>query len=175
MIKQFTISIFTENKIGLMNRITIIFTRRRLNIERITVSESELKGVARITIVVNSTRDAVDKVSRQVEKLTEVLKAFVHEDHEVIYQEMALYKMSTKTFSPATAEKFVKENNARILAKESDYLVIEKTGTAEETEQLFHKLEKYGVLEFARSGRVAITKPMKELKTYLKELEIDLV
>ncbi|MBL7891415.1 MAG: acetolactate synthase small subunit [Bacteroidia bacterium] len=175
MTKQFTVSVFTENKIGLMNRITIIFTRRRMNIERITVSESEVKGVARITIVVNTTRDAVDKLARQVEKLTEVLKAFVHEDHEVIYQEMALYKMSAKTLSHAAAAEFVKENNARILVEEPEYIVIEKTGTKEETEKLFHELEKFGVLEFARSGRVVVTKPMKELKTYLNELEIELV
>lgn len=171
MKKQYTISIFTENHIGLLNRVTIIFTRRHLNIESITASESEVKDVHRYTIVLNATRDQVEKVVQQIEKLVEVLKAFVHEEEEVVHQEIALYKMSTKTLVNNNVERIVRENNARILTVSSEYLVIEKTGHKQETQQLFEKLEKYGVLEFARSGRVAVTKPMKELTTYLKELE----
>jgi acetolactate synthase-1/3 small subunit len=172
MKKQYTLSIFTENKIGLLNRITIIFTRRHLNIERITVSESEVKDVYRFTVVVNSTKERVDKALGQIEKQIEVLKGFVHEEEEVIYQELALYKMSTKTFTNTELEKIVKENGVRVLVKESEYVVLEKTGHKEETQELLEKLQVYGVLEFSRSGRVAVTKPMKELKTYLKELEI---
>ena len=171
MKKQYTLSIFTENQIGLLNRVTIIFTRRHLNIESITASESEIRDVHRYTIVLNASRDQVDKVVRQIEKLVEVLKAFVHEEEEVVHQEIALYKMSTKVLVNVNVEKIIRENNARILTLAPDYLVIEKTGHKEETQRLFEKLEKYGVLEFARSGRVAVTKPMKELTTYLKELE----
>ena len=171
MKKQYTLSIFTENHIGLLNRVTIIFTRRHLNIESITASESEIKDVHRYTIVLNTSKEQVDKVVRQIEKLVEVLKAFVHEEEEVVHQEIALYKMSTKVLVNVNVETIIRENNARILTLAPEYLVIEKTGHKEETQLLFEKLEKYGVLEFARSGRVAVTKPMKELTTYLKELE----
>jgi acetolactate synthase I/III small subunit len=170
--KEFTLSIFTENKIGLLNRITIIFTRRHLNIESITASECEIPGVFRYTIVLNATRDQVNKVVSQIEKLVEVLKAFVHEESEVVHQEIALYKISTKKLeNDGALEKLVRDNYARVLSVAPEYIVIEKTGHKKETQELFLKLEKYHVLEFARSGRIAVTKPMKELTTYLQELE----
>jgi acetolactate synthase I/III small subunit len=167
----YTISIFTENKIGILNRITIIFTRRHLNIDSITASESEVKGVYRYTIVLTCTNEQVKKVVAQIEKLVDVLKAFVHEEHEVVHQEIALYKVRTSIMSNGNLEKIVRENHARILTVEPDFLVIEKTGHLEETQYLFEQLHTFGVLEFARSGRVAVTKPMKELSTYLEELE----
>lgn len=173
MEKQFTLSIFTENKIGLLNRITIIFTRRRLNIERITVSESELEGIYRFTIVVKTTRDRAEKAMRQIEKLIDVIKAFVHEEEEVIHQELALYKISTKKFTRDEQQLVLKETGVRILVSEPEYIVLEHTGHKEKNQLLLDTFQqKYGVLEFSRSGRVAVTKPMKELKTYLQELEI---
>src|SRR5690554_160829 len=89
MEKTYTVSVFTENSIGMMNRVTIIFTRRHLNIDSITASESEVKGVFRYTIVLRTTREQVDKVIGQLEKLIDVFKAFVHEDSEVVHQEIA--------------------------------------------------------------------------------------
>ena len=169
--KQYTISIFTKDTIGLLNRVTIVFTRCHLNIESITASESEVKGIHRYTIVLNARRDEVDKIAGKIEKLVEVLKAFVHEEEEVVHQEIALYKMSTKALINVDIEKIIRQNNARILTLTAEYLVIEKTGHKKETQRLFEELEKGGVLEFARSGRVAVTKPMKELAYYLHELE----
>ena len=80
----FTVSIFTENTIGMLNRITIIFTRRHLNIDSITASETEVKNVHRYTIVLRTNREQIDKVVGQIDKLIDVLKAFVHEDNEVV-------------------------------------------------------------------------------------------
>lgn len=170
--KLLTLSIFTENKIGLLSRITIVFTRRHLNIESITASESEVKDVHRYTIVCKTTREKIDKVVKQIEKIVEVFKAFVHEEDEVIHQEIALYKLKTLALAKENnIEKIVRDNHARILSVAPEYIVIEKTGHKHETQALFKTLEPFGVLEFARSGRVAITKPMKELSTYLKEFE----
>ena len=70
-------------------------------------------------------------------------------------------------------EKVIRENHARILTVDPNFIVIEKAGHEKETQNLFEKLKPFGILEFARSGRVAVTKPMKELSTYLKELEIE--
>lgn len=170
--KLLTLSIFTENKVGMLNRITIVFTRRHLNIESITASESEVKDVHRYTIVCKTTREKIDKVVKQIEKIVEVFKAFVHEEDEVIHQEIALYKLKTLALADGNnIEKIVRDNHARILAVAPEYIVIEKTGHKHETQALFKNLEPFGILEFARSGRVAITKPMKELTTYLKEFE----
>ena len=168
---RFTISIFTEDFIGLLNRVSIVFTRRHLNIESITASESEIKGVHRYTIVLTTTEEQVIKVVKQLEKLVDVLKAFYHTDEETIYQEIALYKLNTQAFSQGDAERLVRVHHARILTVAQDYTVLEKTGYKEETQAFFEALKPIGVLEFARSGRVAITKPMKELAAYLDELE----
>ncbi len=170
MEKTFTISVFTENSVGMLNRITIIFTRRHLNIESITASESEIANVFRYTIVLKTTDEQVNKVIGQIEKLIEVLKAFVHEDDDIVHQEIALYKVKMNHASSNELEKVIRENYARILAIDPHYIVIEKTGHTTETQSLFDKLKSFGILEFARSGRVAVTKPMKELSQYLKEI-----
>ncbi len=171
MEKQFTLSIFTENRIGLLNRITIIFTRRHLNIDSITASESEVHGIYRYTIVLQTTEDQIKKVVGQIEKLIEVIKAFYSTEDEVIHQEMALYKVSTKYLSNnAELEMIIRNSNSRVLSIEDGYFVLEKTGYKRETQELFNKLEPFGVLQFARSGRVAITKHRKELTNYLKDL-----
>lgn len=169
--KIYTISIFTENVVGMLNRISIIFTKRHLNIESITASESEVKGVYRYTIVIETTHAQVKKVIGQIEKLVEVLKAFEHEEHEIVQQEIALYKVKTEKLNALDIERVIRENHARILTVDRDYIVIEQTGHKSETEILFERLKPFGILEFACSGRVAVTKPMKELTVYLQELE----
>ena len=172
MKKKYTLSVFTENHIGLLNRVTVIFTRRHINIESITASESEIKGVYRYSIVVICAHKQINNLVKQLEKLVDVLKAFFYEDTNTVYQEIALYKVGTKSFQKAgKMESIVRKHNARILTVEEKFSVIEKTGHHWETQSLFKDLEPLGVLEFARSGRVAITRPMKMLSTYLKELD----
>ena len=166
----FNISIFTENSIGILNRITIIFTRRHLNIESITASVSEMEGVYRYTIVVNTSLDQVKKVVGQIEKQVEVLKAFYHVDDEVVYQEIALYKVATNKLLNGSSERILRAHNARILTIEGGFTIIEKTGHPEELKRLFNELKGFGILEYVKSGRVAISKPMKTLETYLNEL-----
>ncbi len=164
MIQTYTITAFSENHIGLLNRITIIFTRRHVNIESLTVSESAIPGIHKFTIVVKETKEKVEKVVRQIEKLVEVLKAFYHPDEEVIHQEIALYKVPTEALLESTTlETTIRKHNARILEVTNEYTVIEKTGHKEETQELFEQLSKYGVKQFTRSGRIAITKLSQEL------------
>ena len=124
----FTVSIFTENTIGMLNRITIIFTRRHLNIDSITASETEVKNVHRYTIVLRTNREQIDKVVGQIDKLIDVLKAFVHEDNEVVHQEIALYKIKTTELKSNNVEQVVRENSAKVLTVDPDFIVIEKTG-----------------------------------------------
>ena len=171
MKKSYTITAFSENRVGLLNRITIVFTRRQVNIESLAVSASAIKGIHKFTIVVEDTKAKVEKVVSQIEKLVEVLKAYYHTDDEIVYQEIALYKVPTKALLESkTLEKTIRNYNARILEITPEYAIIEKTGHKEETQELFDKLDKYGVKQFTRSGRVAITKLSKELlSSYLDE------
>lgn len=168
--KQYTIAVFTENHIGLLNQVTIIFTRRKINIESLTVSESQVKGIHSFTIVINSFEEQVRKIVGQLDRIVEVIKAFSYEEDEVISQEIALYKMPSSAIEDGIdMGRFIRNNNARILDMHKEYFVIEKTGTKEETQELLEKLRPYGLLEFIRSGRVVITKPMKVLEKYMHE------
>lgn len=172
MKNTYTISVFSEDVVGLLNRVTIIFTRRHINIENIITSETEIKGIYRYTIVVSAEKDRVEKIVKLIEKQVEVMKAFYHTDEEIIAREIALYKISNEAINQN--EEFLKiinAYNAKIVGLSHDYVVVEKSGSEDKIKRLFHDLEKFGVLEFSRSGRVAITKPMKTLSSYLKELE----
>ena len=125
----YNISVFTENSVGMLNRITIIFTRRNINIESITASESEIEGIHRYTIVVKEPKEVVRKVVSQIEKQIDVVKAFYHSDDEVVYQEIALYKLPTNMLaSGGDAERIVRAHHARILTIESEFTILEKTG-----------------------------------------------
>jgi len=170
--EEFIVSAFTENNIGLLNRITIVFTRRGVNIESLTVSESAIKGISKFTIVVHTSRELIQKIVSQIEKLVEVLKAFYHTKDEMIYQEIALYKISTKALLESNkVESLVRKHGARIMEITDDYTVVEKTGHNTETTSLFKEFQRVcGVLQFIRSGRVALTRsPIEKLSIFLKE------
>jgi acetolactate synthase I/III small subunit len=168
----YTISLFTENFIGLLQRVTSIFTKRKLNIESIAASESEVKGVYRYTISLRTTREKAEHVVEQLEKQVDIFKAIMHEEDETVFQEIALYKLPMDSVSTIDAiEGIIREHNARILTFTPDFVVIEKTGHPEDTEELYRRLEPIGLLEFVRSGRVAITKQMIDLTVHLQELE----
>ena len=172
MEKEFTLSIFTENKIGLLHRLTVIFTRRHINIDSFTASESEIRGVYRFTIVVHTTLDSVKKIVGQLEKQIGVLKAFYFTEDEIVHQEIALYKVPTKAFAHGNdVETLIRKYNAHILTVEPEYIIIEKAGHKHETQELFTKLLPFGVLQFVRSGRIAVSKQIKELTSYLRELD----
>ncbi|PTB96240.1 acetolactate synthase small subunit [Marivirga lumbricoides] len=172
MKEQFTISIYTENLIGLLHRITTIFTRRHSNIESINASESEVSGIHRYTVVITEEESKVKNIVKQIEKQIDVFKAFYHPNKNIVYQEIALYKMPTNILSQTReVEQIVRKHHARLLAVEPEFTIIEKTGFKEETQALFEQLKPHGILEFVRSGRISISKPMKEFQDYFLEVE----
>jgi acetolactate synthase-1/3 small subunit len=172
MKQEFTISIFTEDHIGILGQITIILTRRQINIDSFTASESAVKGVHLLTIVVKTTSEMIQKVARQMEKLVDVLKVFVHSSDQIIHRELALYKVTTKgLMSGNIIDHIVRSHHARILEVSPEYMVIQKTGHKNEIAELLTQLEPFGVLQFVKSGRIAITKQVKELNSYLTEMD----
>lgn len=171
MKQEFIITIYSENHIGLLNRITINFTRRKINIESLTVSASAIKGISKFTIVVKETEERIKKVVGQLEKVVDVLKAFYHTNDEMVFQELALYKVATDSlYESNQVEKLVRKAGARILEITREFTVIEKSGHKDETQELFEALQTFGVLQFIRSGRIAITRdPIERLSEFLKE------
>lgn len=173
IIKEFTLSVLTEDKAGLLNHITIIFNRRKLNIDSLNVSTTEVKGVSRFTIVVKTTFESAIKVMKQIKKLVDVLGAFLYEEDQIYYQEIALYKLSTEIFLRGEkVENIVRSFGGKILVIEKKHTIIIKTGNKNETQKLYNELEKFGsILEFVRSGRVAVSKSTRDTKNFLDELE----
>ncbi|GAA4320055.1 acetolactate synthase small subunit [Compostibacter hankyongensis] len=172
MERQYTLTVYCENRIGLIGRVAVIFTRRHVNIESFIASETEIKDVYKLTVVVTSTREQLEKIVGQIEKLIEVHKAFVHDEEEVVYQEMALYKISTEQLEKQDVEKLIRANHANILSITPKYFVVEKTGHQDELLDLLHALEPYGLIEYASSGRVAIVKWSRRFHKHLKELSL---
>jgi acetolactate synthase I/III small subunit len=170
--QEFTITAYTENQIGLLNRVAIFFSRRKINIESLNTSPSEAEGVHRFTIVIHETEEVVAKLCRQMEKGVEVLKAYFHTEEDIIWQELALYKVSTSEVAEKIkVERLLREYGARVVAIRKDYTVFETTGQREETDKLVKVLEPYGLIEFVRSARVAISKSSSGIHQMLKELE----
>ena len=166
----YTIVVFSENHVGLLNQLSIIFTRRCLNIESLSVSPSSIEGIHKFTITTWSDRVTMEKVVKQIEKRIDVLKSFLYTDDEIVYQEIALYKVPTEQLLNETKlEAIIRRHNARILEITKEYTVIEKSGHSDETESLFEELKHYDISQFVRSGRVAITKSPEEYVTMFLE------
>lgn len=162
--KLYTITVFSENTVGLLGQITIIFTRRCINIETLSVSPSALKGVHKFTITVYATEDVVSKVVKQIDKRVDILKAYYNTDEDLVFTEIALYKVPTdKVMEKGSIEEIIRKYHIRILEMTPDYMVLQKAGHYDETQGLFNELsETIGVLQFIRSGRVAITRSKVE-------------
>ena len=128
--------------------------------------------IHRFNIVITETEDVVRKLCRQIEKQVEVLKVYYHTNEDVIWQEMALYKVSTDVITErVSVERLLRENGARAVVIRKDYTVFETTGHREETDNLINILQPYGLIEFVRSARVAIIKDSEGFNAKLREFE----
>ncbi|MBX2826664.1 MAG: acetolactate synthase small subunit [Flavobacteriaceae bacterium] len=157
--KLYTVSIYTENNVGLLNRISAIFQRRHINIESINTSISEIEGVSRWTIVVKVTEAQIQKIIGQIEKQVDVIRAFYHTDDETIYQECCLFKIQSDLFfEDPNIQKIISASNVRIVTVEREFFVLEKSGRRSEIETLYQQLKPFGIMQFVRSARIAITK-----------------
>ena len=155
----YTISVYTENNIGLLNRISAIFQRRHVNIESLNTSPSEIEGVSKFTIVVRMTEVNIKKIIGQIEKQVEVIKAYYHNDEDTIYQISGLFKIKSELlFEEPQIQNIIKESNARIVTVNKEFFVIEKSGRKEEIELIYRELKPFGILQFTRSGRISVSK-----------------
>jgi len=170
--KTYTVSIYTENNIGLLNRISAIFQRRHINIESLNTSISEIEGVSRFTLVLNLTEERIKKIIGQLEKQVEVIKAFYHTDEQTIFLESCLFKIkSSLLFDEPQIQNIIKESNTRIVTVNKEFFVLEKSGRRSEIELLYRELSVFGIMQFVRSGRIAVTKDEMKISTLLAEFK----
>lgn len=170
----FTISVYSENNVGLLNRISGIFLKRHINIEGLNVSKSEIDGVSKFTIVIYTTLEWTRRIVSQIEKQVEVIKAFYDTDDEIIYQESALFKIASHLlFDERQIQNIIKESNAQIVTVSRDYFVLAKTGRRHEIDEMHDELEPYGIMQFVRSGRIAVTKAEMPISSLLEKFQLE--
>lgn len=168
--KRYTISIYSENNVGLLNRISDIFLKRHINIESLNVSKSEIEDISKFTIVIYTTEDWTRKIVNQIEKQIEVVRAFYHTDEEMIFQQTALFKIASHLlFDERQIQNIIKESNAQIVTVSRDFFVLAKTGRRFEIDEMHDKLEPYGIMQFVRSARIAVSKAEMPIRAMLQE------
>ncbi|MEM5563905.1 acetolactate synthase small subunit [Psychroserpens sp. AS72] len=168
----YTVTIYTENNIGLLNRISAIFQRRHINVESINSSVSEIENVTKWIMVVKLSEEQMKKIIGQIEKQVEVIKAFYHTEEDTIYQESCIFKMkSDLLFEERQIQNIIKDSNARIVTVNKAFFVIEKSGRKEEIDLLYRELNTFGIMQYTRSGRIAVTKDEMKISTMLTALQ----
>lgn len=172
--QEYTLTIYTENQIGIISRVSTLFSRRKINIHSLSTSPSEAEGIHRFTIVIRETEEAVRKLSRQLEKQVEILKVYYNTEDEIIWQEQALFKVPTATIAEkASVERLLRQFGARVVVIRNDYTVFETAGHSEDIDKLTNVLTDYGLIEFVRSARIAIIKNSEGFHKKLKEFEAE--
>jgi acetolactate synthase-1/3 small subunit len=157
MKKEFTLTIYTENQVGLINKIAIMFSRRKISLESFNTSPSEVPNIYRFTIVVIESESVVKNLVKQIEKIVDVFKVYCNTNEEIVWQQMALYKVPTEVIiKEVKVERLLREYGAKAVVIRSDYTVFEATGQGDEINKLLKKLDKFGLIEFVRSSRIAI-------------------
>jgi len=170
--QEYTITIYTENSIGMIGRISGIFSRRKINIESLNTSPSEVEGIHRFTILITESEEVVRKLCRQVEKQVEVLKAYFNTNDELIWQEQALYKVPAEAIAEKVlVERLLRQYGANVVVIRNDYIVFETAGHREEIDKLTEELTKYGLIEFVRGARIAIIKDSAGFHSKLVQFE----
>jgi acetolactate synthase I/III small subunit len=170
--QEYMLTVYTENHVGLLSRIAIIFSRRKINVESLNTSPSEVNGVHRFNIVIVETEEVVRKLCRQIEKQVEVLEAYYNTQDETVWQELALYKVPTAVIAAEVkVERLLRKYGAKAVVIRTDYTVFEVTGHREETDAMVRYLEPFGLIEFVRTARVAIIKKSDGFHQRLKEFE----
>jgi acetolactate synthase small subunit len=158
-IKLYTLIVHSENFAGLLSQVTAVFTRQQLNIESLNVSASSIPGLHKYTITTYTDEETIAKVAKQIEKKIDVISANYFTDEQLFSYEVALYKLSMPEFlSDHAVLHIISQYNANLVEVNSVFSILVKSGTSEDITALYEELQKYKVvLQFVRSGRIAVT------------------
>jgi acetolactate synthase-1/3 small subunit len=172
--KLYTLLVYSENVAGILNQITAVFTRRQVNIESLNVSASSIPGVHKYTITAWSDEDQINKITRQIEKKIDVIKANYFTDEQLFIREAGLYKLSTdKVLANPEISRTVRRYDATITEVNPTYTIVMKSGQTDDIIELFRALDAFDcVLQYTRSGRIAVTRGTQEqVSAFLEERE----
>ena len=170
--KLYTLLVFSENIAGILNMPDERFVQD--DIESLNVSASSIKNVHKYTITAWSTEDQIQKITKQIEKKIDVVKANYYTDDQLFIQEVGLYKLSTdKVMENPEISRIIRRHDARVLEMNPTYVAVMLGGMTEDITDLYHVLDDYGcLLQYTRSGRIAITRSFVEsVSEFLEEQE----
>jgi len=168
----YTLLVYSENVAGILNQITAVFTRRQMNIESLNVSASSIKGIHKYTITVWCAPEEIIKITKQIEKKIDVVKADYYMDDEIFIHEVGLYKISTPILlnNPEVSHT-IRKHDARMMEVNPTYSTVLLAGLTEDVTDLYRCLDSFGcLLQYTRSGRIAVTRSFEEpISEYLNE------
>ena len=155
--KLYTLLVYSENVAGILNQITAVFTRRQVNIESLNVSASSIEGVHKYTITAWSDEDQIVKITRQIEKKIDVVKANYFTDDQLFIRESGLYKLSTeKVLNNPEISRTIRRNDASIMEVNPTYTVVMKNGKTEDILNLFYALNEFDcVFQYTKQEQVS--------------------
>ncbi|MDY0989529.1 acetolactate synthase small subunit [Flavobacterium sp. CFBP9031] len=159
MKNEFTLTIYSEDQIRLIPKLSSMFLRKQIQILSLNISICEIENMYRHTIVVNESLDTVINLAAQIEKIIEVFKCYYSSNDEIVSKQMVLFKMATEVFlTNANMESLLRENDLKVSEIEREYVILQTVGTDKEMEQLTEKLKRFGLIEFIKSSRIALMK-----------------
>lgn len=164
MKQEYTLTIYTENQVSLINKIDIMLCRRKIKSESINISLNEKEKTYKFTIVLNETDTIVKNLVLQIDKTIGVLEIYCNTNDEIIEQELALCKVATATSgNEARTEQILRKYGAKVVLLTEDFTVFEARGQGKELSNLLEELRKFDLMEFVRSARTVLPKLHKEI------------
>ncbi|MEY2827662.1 MAG: acetolactate synthase small subunit [Candidatus Nanopelagicales bacterium] len=156
-----TLSVLVEDQPGVLARTASLFARRGFNIESLAVGPTETDGVSRMTIVVNVAESPLEQVTKQLNKLVNVLKIVELDNTAAVQRELLLVKVKADAQNRSNILETVSLFRAKVVDVSPDAITIEATGNHDKIQALLKVLEEYGIKELVQSGMVAIGRGAK--------------
>lgn len=159
MKNEFTLTIYSEDQLRLITKLSSMFLRKQVEILTLNISLCEIDKMYRHTIIVNETLETVINLAAQIEKIIEVFKCYFSFNDEIVSRQIALFKISTDIFmTDEKMEGLLYGRDLKIAEVQKEYTILETTGTDEEILVFIEKLKQLGLIEFVKSSTIALMK-----------------
>ncbi len=160
-----TLSVLVEDKPGVLARVASLFSRRGYNIQSLAVGATEQKDMSRMTIVVSVDESPLEQITKQLNKLINVIKIVEQDEDNAVARELALIKVRADAATRSQVIEAVNLFRAKVVDVSTESLTVEATGTPEKLEALLRVLEPYGIRELAQSGVVSVSRGPRGIGT----------
>jgi acetolactate synthase-1/3 small subunit len=165
MKKEYTLNVYTQDQMVVMQKIAVILSRRKISFESYNISACEIDEMYRFTLVLNETFEIVRNVALQIEKVIEVFQCYYSTNEEIVWKQMALFKVKTSSvINSESTDLLLRKYNARYITIEKDYTIFEFTGQEDEMNNLIIALQQFELIEFIKSARIALTMNNKSFR-----------